>query len=74
MRSACDQSRKVLGDLLKIFFARPSYLSVVILCDGMSPTSHELRGVFQKYAERFHRMLAIASRLMIFHVKLAWYM
>ena len=33
-----------------------------------------LRGVFQKYAERFHRMFAIAARLMIFHVKHAWYM
>ena len=28
-----------------------------------------IRGVFQKYAERFHRMFAIAARLMIFHVK-----
>ena len=34
----------------------------------------EVRGVFQKYAERFHRMFAIAARLMIFHVKHAWYM
>ena len=31
-------------------------------------------GVFQKYAERFHKMFAIAARLMIFHVKHAWYM
>ena len=34
----------------------------------------DIRGVFQKYAERFHRMFAIAARLMIFHVKHAWYM
>ena len=34
----------------------------------------KVRGVFQKYAERFHRMFAIAARLMIFHVKYAWYM
>ena len=33
-----------------------------------------VRGVFQKYAERFHRMFAIAARLMIFHIKHAWYM
>ena len=33
-----------------------------------------IRGVFQKYAERFNRMFAIAARLMIFHVKHAWYM
>ena len=33
-----------------------------------------IRGVFQKYAERFHRMFAIAARLMIFHIKHAWYM
>ena len=33
-----------------------------------------VRGVFQKYAERFHRMVAIAARLMIFHVKHSWYM
>ena len=33
-----------------------------------------LRGVFQKYAERFHRLFAIAARLMIFHCKHAWYM
>ena len=33
-----------------------------------------IRGVFHKYAERFHRMFAIAARLMIFHVKHAWYM
>ena len=33
-----------------------------------------VRGVFQKYAERFHRMFANAARLMIFHVKHAWYM
>ena len=33
-----------------------------------------IRGVFQKYAERFHRMFAIAARLMIFHVKHAWFM
>ena len=36
--------------------------------------SFDIRGVFQKYAERFHRMFAIAARLMIFHVKHAWYM
>ena len=34
----------------------------------------EIRGVFQKYAERFHRMFAIAARLMIFHIKHACYM
>ena len=33
-----------------------------------------IRGVFQEYAEWFHRMFAIAARLMIFHVKHAWYM
>ena len=33
----------------------------------------KVRGVFQKYAERFHRMFAIAARLMIFHAKHAWY-
>ena len=33
----------------------------------------DIRGVFQNYAERFHRMFAIAARLMIFHVKHAWY-
>ena len=33
-----------------------------------------VRGVFQKYAERFHRMFAIAEMLMIFHVRHAWYM
>ena len=33
----------------------------------------DIREVFQKYAERFHRMFAIAARLMIFHVKHAWY-
>ena len=38
------------------------------------PTTGALRGVFQKYAERFHRMFAIAARLMIFHVKHAWFM
>ena len=32
-----------------------------------------IRGVFQKYAERFHRMFAIAAKLMIFYVKHAWY-
>ena len=32
-----------------------------------------VRGVFQKYAERFHRMFAVATRLMISHVKHAWY-
>ena len=31
------------------------------------------RGVFQKYADRFHRMFAIATRLMIFYVKHALY-
>ena len=35
---------------------------------------HDIRGVFQKYAERFHRLFAIAARLMIFHIKHAWYM
>ena len=35
---------------------------------------HHVRGVFQKYAERFHRMIAIAARLVIFHYKHAWYM
>ena len=33
-----------------------------------------VRGVFQKYAESFHRMFAIAARLMISHVKHAWYL
>ena len=33
-----------------------------------------LHGVFQKLAERFHRMCAFAARLMTFHVKHAWYM
>ena len=33
-----------------------------------------IRGVFQKYAERFHRMFAIAAMLMIFHVRHAWHM
>ena len=33
-----------------------------------------IRGVFQKYAECFHRMFASAARLLIFHVKHAWYM
>ena len=33
-----------------------------------------IRGVFQKYAERFHRMFASAAMLMIFHVRHAWYM
>ena len=32
-----------------------------------------LRGVFQKYAERFHRMFATAAKLMLFYVKHAWY-
>ena len=32
-----------------------------------------IRGVFQKYAERLHRMFAIAAMLMIFHVGNAWY-
>ena len=32
-----------------------------------------IRGVFQKYAEMFHRMFAIPARLMTFHVKHAWY-
>ena len=30
--------------------------------------------MFQKYAERFHRMFALAAMLMIFHVRNAWYM
>ena len=33
-----------------------------------------IRGVFQKYAERFHRMFAIAAMFIIFHVRHAWYM
>ena len=33
-----------------------------------------VRGVFQKYAERFHRMFAIAAMLIIFHVRHTWYM
>ena len=36
--------------------------------------SADIRGVFQKYAESFHRMFAIADRLIIFHVKHARYM
>ena len=35
---------------------------------------NNVRGVFQKYAERFHRMFAVAAMLMIFHVRHAWYM
>ena len=34
----------------------------------------DVRGVFQKYAKRFHRLFAIAARLLIFHFKHAWYM
>ena len=34
----------------------------------------DIRGVFQKYTEGFHRVFAIAASLMIFHVKHAWYM
>ena len=36
---------------------------------GWDIAQKSLRGVFQKYAERFHRKFAIAARLMIFHVR-----
>ena len=50
-----------------------SYVTVkYLLILSVTYGSLILRGVFQKYAERFHRMFAIAARLMIFHVKHAW--
>ena len=59
--------------LLKAIFTR---FEMGLLIDAAHDLSNlaEIRGVFQKNAERFHRIFAIAARLMIFHTKHAWYM
>ena len=62
-----------------MFYGNAIFLSIdnknVKISSFMSSENiQKIRGMFQKYAERFHRMFAIEVRLMVFHVKHAWYM